>query len=150
MLVSCNVTLCLCLLISFSTETYFFFLSLSPIPSSPCASKLANVLEIDLDLVKVGTLLLPSETPNIMYRLKYFFSQEERGQMAGLGNVAPLSKLPLTECRGNFLYFHCGFEEILRRAFSASVCLETYSVTVKRSYNLFFFFFVNLCLEPDN
>lgn len=54
----CNMTLCLrmCLLIRFTTETYFF--SLSPIPSSPCASQLANVLEIDLDLVKVGTHLL--------------------------------------------------------------------------------------------
>ncbi len=47
---------CVCLSINFSTESYFFSPSLDP--SSPCASQLANVLEIDLDLVKVGTHLL--------------------------------------------------------------------------------------------
>lgn len=56
------IWLCVCVCVYWSAfqlrPNFFLSLSLSPIPSSPCASQLANVLEIDLDLVKVGTHLL--------------------------------------------------------------------------------------------
>lgn len=41
--------------------------------------------------------------------------------------ASPL-KLTLTKWGGNFLWFHCGFEEILGRAFCLSVCLKARNV----------------------
>ncbi len=72
-------------------------LSLSPAPSSRCASQLANVLEIDLDLVKVGFHSL--QNVRVTYRLKGCFSQEER-KPADLGNLAPAFKVAADKTGG--------------------------------------------------
>lgn len=66
---------------SFQPSPIFLsFLLLLP-PSLP--SQLANVLEIDLDLVKVGIRLLPSVSSSVMYRLKYCLSREEEKPKLG-------------------------------------------------------------------
>lgn len=143
------IWLCVCVCVYWSAfqlrPNFFLSLSLSYSFLPLCLSA-GECVGDRLGLSEGGyPLVAECVTPNIMYRLKYFF-HKKRGEMAGLGNVAPLLKLALTECRGNFLCFHCGFEEILRRTFSLSVCLETYSVTVERNNSLFLFcFFCNLC-----
>lgn len=85
-----------------------------------------------------------------MYRLKYCYSQEEGKE----GSMALLSKLTLTKRGGNFLWFHCGFEEVLGHAFCLSVCSKAHRVAVERNKERFKFdikserlkpFFRNIC-----
>lgn len=108
-LIECKwMCVCVCLYRSTFQLRFFSSLHLFPDPSYPCASQLANVLEIDLDLVKVGIHLLQNvrvllycrDESTVFQKRKLSLPPgvipEEKGRerkKVDLGNMAPLSTI---------------------------------------------------------
>ena len=84
--VSAQWHMTVCVQRTFQLSPIYFSFLICPHPPP----QLANVLEIDLDLVKVGIHLLHNVSI-VIYILKLCFSQEE-GKVVDLGTIAPLSK----------------------------------------------------------